>query len=145
MTLVEYLDAWKLDAVIHLDTLDEDAAKVPVLHARWWKYYAAERLRFKNFDRDYQALRHNKHVWYSGKMLDEDRVKLGWPPQPKLIRLREDIEQHVTADADIQKLAADRSLSEETVRFLEDVIKCINKRGYDIKNCIDYLKFKSGV
>lgn len=145
MTLDTYMDEWQRDAVISPDELDADARNVPLLHARWWRRYISERLRFKKLELDYKTLYHQKYEWYSGKMLDEDRIKLGWEPNPKLIRLREDIIRHIDADRDIQKLVGQRALVEETLRFLEDVIKSINKRGYDIKNAIDFLRFKSGV
>jgi hypothetical protein len=144
MTLDQYHLEWAADAVISADALDADARRVPMLHAKWWRFYTEERLSYRKLDFELQTLRHHKHEWFSGKMVDEERLALKWPPQPKLIRKREEIDRHVTADPDVMTLAMARAVLEETLHFLEDVIKSINKRGYDIKNAIDFLRFKMG-
>ena len=145
MTLEQYHDEWAVNAEIQLDRLDVEASHVPILHARWWRYYTTERLRYRKLEFELQTLRHYKYEWYSGKMDDSERIKLGWTPQPKLIRLKEAIDRHVNADPDVFQARKEAAVQEETLKFLEDVIKSINKRGYDIKNTIDFLRFKSGV
>jgi hypothetical protein len=115
-----------------------------MLHAKWWRFYAEERLRFRKLDLDYKKLFSQKHQWYAGKMVDEDRVKLGWPPNP-LKLMPAAIPRAIDADADVQTFVKTKIMAEETLRFLEDVIAQINKRGFHISNAINYLKFKMGV
>jgi hypothetical protein len=144
MTLDQYHVEWLQDARLPADTLDESARNVPYLHAKWWRFYAEERLKYKKIDLEYKVLYKHKVEWYSGKMLDEDRLDLKWPVNPRKI-LPAQLTTYIDADADIQTLQRSRILSEETLRFLEDVIKQINGRGFHIKNTIDFLKFKNGL
>lgn len=144
MTIDQYLDEWKKDAPIPPADLDEAARNVPMLHAKWWKFYAEERLRFRKLDLDYKLLYNNKYQWYNGKMIDEDRIKLGWPINPVKL-LPTAIPRHLDADRDVQTLVKSKGLLEETLKFLEDVIKQINGRGFHIANAVNFLKFKMGV
>jgi hypothetical protein len=145
MTIDQYHDAWDADAPMHKDDLGTDARNVPLLHAKWWRYYTSEKRRYRQLLHKYKTLYHQKYVWYNGKMLDEDRIKLGWEPQPLSIKRTADIERHIGADDDIQALMTERDDVEETLKFLEDVIKHINKRGFDVKNAIDYQRFQMGM
>lgn len=144
MTLDEYLLEWSKDGPIPADDLDTSARNVPMLHAKWWRYYAGERLRFRKLDLEYKTLYNNKFQWYNGKMIDEDRLKLGWPTNPVKV-LPAAIPRYLDADVEIQTLMKSKIMLEETLKFLEDVIKQINGRGFHIANAINFLKFKMGV
>ena|SRR5579872_4141690 len=144
MTLSDYHTLWEQDAVINQDTLDEHARTVPNLHAKWWRFYASERLKFRKLDIESKSLYKNLLEYYTNKMLDEDREKLGWPPNPRLI-LSANVDTYIEADPHMIDLATKVAYQEELLRFLESVIGNINRRGYDIKNAIDFLKFKMGV
>ncbi len=144
VTLNDYAAEWKANAVIPADNLDESSRGVPNLHAKWLHFHAAERLRFRRLELDYKTLYNHKYQWYNGKMIDEDRLKLGWPPNPVKI-LPSAISRHIDADPDIQTLVKAKILAEETCRFLEEVVSQINKRGFHISNTINYLKWKMGV
>lgn len=145
MTLDALLGEWEADSKIDIENLELVASKVPYLHAKWWRHYTTEKLRYKKLSIELGTLKHNKHEWFAGRMVDETRLKLGWGPQPLRLRIREDIERHVNHDPDVMKASAGVALQEEIVRFLEGVIKSINDRGYLIRTTADYLKFKMGM
>lgn len=145
MTLDQLHAEWDKDAHIDLSNLAVESLRVPILHARWWRYYTTEKLRYRKATLDFDVLRKNKWEWLSGKMVDEDRTALGWEPQQRVLRLREDIERYLNADPDIVKAKAGIALLEETLRFLEGVIKSINDRGYTIRNAEEFQKFSMGV
>jgi hypothetical protein len=144
MTLDDYFKEWAKDAPVPADNLDESARQVPYLHAKWYRFWSTERLLYKKLDFEYKVLYNHKYQWYNGKMIDEDRKALGWPPNPlKLLPVA--IPRHMDADADIQKMLKQKVLAEETCKFLEDVVKQINGRGYYIATAVNFLKFKCGV
>ena len=144
MSLDKYQDEWSADADLDNSALDEAARNVPLLHAKWWKYYSAERLRFKMVDLQYKTLYRQKWEWLLGKMDDTERLQLGWPPQNLKI-LTTNVDVYLDGDAHIQELLKKRIVQEETLKFLEDVIKQINNRNFLIKSMIDFLKFKHGL
>jgi len=145
MTLDQLHKEWEADAEIDLTNLSVEAGRVPYLHARWWRRLTDERLKFRKLSLDFDKLRKDKWEWLSGKMVDEDRVKLGWEPQQRTIRLREDIERYFAGDPDIIKAKAGLALTEETLLFLKGVIESINFRNSTIRNAIDWQKFSQGV
>lgn len=143
MTLDQYQLEWEQDARISPDALDDDARNVPLLHAKWWRYYSGERLRFRKLDMQFKTLKLLRWEYFTGKLDDDERIKRGWPVQPLKI-LSQQVDMYLAADPVLQDAERLRILSEETLKFLEDVIKSINNRGFAIKNAIDYLRFKSG-
>ena len=66
MTLDQYLAEWQTDAALDLAALDESARAVPLLHAKWWRYYTYERLRYKKIDSDYKVLYRQKWEYFLG-------------------------------------------------------------------------------
>lgn len=143
MTLADYQDEWERDARIETSALDEAARNVPMLHAKWWRYYTDARLRWKNLDLKYKALYRQRYEYWSGRLDDAERIKLGWDVQPLKI-LSPQLPMYLEADNLLQEMARKRILIEETNRFLEDVIKSINGRGFVIKNMIDFIRFSQG-
>ena len=143
MTLDQYLDEWRNDADLDLSALEDAARKVPYLHAKWWKYYSHERLRYKKLDSDYKLLYRQKWEYFLGKMDDTEREELGWPPQPLKI-LSQNVSVYLDSDPALQVLSHKRVYLEEVLRFLEDVIKQIHTRNYQIKTALDYMRFAQG-
>jgi len=144
MTLDDYLNEWRADADLDLSALDEAARNVPLLHAKWWKYYSHERLRYRKIDSDYKLLYRQKWEYFLGKMDDADRERLGWEPLPLKI-LSQNVAVYMEGDPDIQDLLKKKAYLEELLKFIEDVLKQIHQRNYHVKNCIDFLRFKNGV
>jgi hypothetical protein len=144
MTLDQYLAEWQSDAEMDLAALEEAARNVPLLHAKWWKYYAYERLRYRKLDGDYKVLYRQKWEYFLGKMDDEEREALGWPPQPLKI-LSQNVGIYIEGDPAVQALLMRKVYLEEILKFIEDVLKQINNRNYTIKSAIDFLRFKNGV
>jgi hypothetical protein len=54
--------------------------------------------------------------------------------------LKQDIASYVDSDSEMIKLLTKISYQEEVVMLLEDIIKNINNRGFQIKNGIDWRK-----
>jgi DUF1365 family protein len=143
MTLDEYLTEWSKDAVFDLTELDQAARHVPILHAKWWKYFSAERLRYKKLDIESKLLVRQKWEWYMGKMDDDERKQLGWPIWSLKV-FPTNLSMYMDSDVLLQDFAKKKALAEETLKFLEDVIKNINVRNFAVKNAIDWCRFKSG-
>jgi hypothetical protein len=144
VSLDSLLTEWETDSKLDLSALDEAARNVPYLHAKWWRTYTTERLRYKKLDMEFKELKRLRWEYWSGKLDDADREKHGWPVQPLKI-LSQNVGTYLDGDPVLQQVEKSRVLTEETLRFLEDVIKHINGRNFVIKSAIDFLKFKMGV
>ena len=58
--------------------------------------------------------------------------------------VRQEVEQYLTSDADLSPVAAKLEVQELKLKFIEDVIKSINGRGYLIKSAVEWLRFSQG-
>ena len=74
----------------------------------------------------------------------DDLTELSWEPNPLKI-LRTDIGQYIDADQDIIQLNLKLVYQKEKVEFLENAIRSLNSRGFNIKSAIDWEKFKVGL
>ena len=105
MTLEQYQSEWVKDAELPPDELDAAARNVPLLHAKWWKFFSTERLRYKKADLEYKTLYKLRWEYWLGKLDDDERVKHGWPVQPLKI-LSPNITTYLDADPVLQPLIA---------------------------------------
>ncbi len=143
MTLDELMTDWTTDAALPKDALDEASRQVPYLHAKWWRRLSTEKLHLKKLDFEYKILYRDKVEWYGGKMLDEDRLKRKWPVNNRKV-LPAQMATYIDADTDVQELMRRRTMVDEAVTFLIDVIKHINGRGFLISNMVKFLAFSQG-
>ena len=143
MTLDELLENWKADSEIDRTELGEEAIKIPQLHSKYFKFYSTERLSLRKLEEDLKVLKKQKYEWFSGSMDYEDLNDLGWEPNPLKI-LRADIPQYIDADKDIVSLNLKIAYQKEKVDFLDNAIRSLNTRGYNIRAAIDWEKFKMG-
>jgi len=143
MKLEDYQALWAIDAKYELDRLDEAARDIPRLHSKWWKFYTTERLRFKMVQEKYKTLELLRWNYWLGKLDDTVRLEHGWPVQPLKI-LNANVQRHLDGDDVLH--AAQRSLTvvEETLKFMEGVIKQIDNRNYQVNTALGFLKFKNG-
>ena len=77
-------------------------------------------------------------------MSEEDLEANGWEPNPLRI-LKSDLNTYIDSDTDIIKQTSKMDYQKEKINFLENIIRSINNRGFQIKNAIDWEKFKVGI
>jgi len=131
------------DAKIERDELADESMKIPQRHSKYLKIYSAERLKLKSIDFKHKELLRLKHEYYVGTISDEDLMERGWQPNPLKI-MRSDIQMYIDADTDIVELLQKRALQQEKVDLVNDILKSINTRGFQIKNAIDWIRFTNG-
>ena len=143
MRLEDLHNLWTADQELDLSQPDVALRSVPLLHAKYWRLFSDERRSQVALKQEYDALRHAKFEWYLGRMDDADRIARGWPPQQLRI-VRQEVDIYISNDPDLVPLAARNATQELKLKFLEDVIKSINGRGYLISSYINWLKFSQG-
>ncbi len=137
-------ESWQQDSVFERDLLTEESIKVPQLHSKWMKMLSTERMRHKVTQAQYKEMYRIKHEYYRGDLDIEDIQAHGWEPMHLKI-LRTDLTMYLEADTDLIELQQKVDVQQEKVKFIEGVIQQINTRGFQIKNVIDWEKFKSGL
>lgn len=143
MKLDEIQLMWERDAQIDRTELGEESLRIPQLHSKYFKVFSQERLTLRKLEADYKRLFKDKYEWYNGSIAEETLQQYEWQPNPLKI-LRTDIPMHIEADMDIQSLQMKIEMQKEKVDFVENIIKSLTTRGYQIKGAIEWEKFKMG-
>jgi hypothetical protein len=116
---------------------------VPTLHAKYWKIYSHERRVYTALKAHYAKLRLQKLQYYTGKMSEDERKTLGWPPQNLKILVRE-ADPHLDGDEELVSLKTKLEDQDTKMKLLEDIIKSIGNRGFLVKTMVDYQRFSRG-
>ena len=140
MLVDEIAEMWIKDAVIDDVELDTESLKVPTLHAKYLKILYQEKLKLKSFTLKRKTVSRVLGEYYRGDLNSpEDLRELQREPWSRTV-LKQDLSNYVHSYKDMIKLLTKISYQEEVVSLLEDIIKNINNRGFQIKNSIDWRK-----
>jgi len=140
MLVDEITTMWLEDAKIDDVDLDTESLKIPTLHAKYLKLLYQEKLKLKSLVIKKRTLSHVLSEYYRGDLnTPEDLRELQREPWSRTV-LKQDLGSYVDSDKDMIKLLTKMAYQEEVVSLLEDIIKNINNRGFQIKNSIEWRK-----
>ncbi len=140
ITLDDVQHEWTIDSKIDPELLDEESIKIPQLHSKYLKYLSDVKLLKIKKEMEYRVLLREKFEYYTGKA--DEEVYKEKPFDLKI--LKQDLSLYMDSDSEIQELSARINYYEEIMFFLEKVLHCLNNRGFQIKNSIDWQKFMQG-
>ena len=143
MKLEEIQQSWEKDCVIDRSELGEESLKIPKLHSKYFNMFSAERMTLRKLESDLKKLYRVKYEYYSGTLDFDTLREYNWEPNPLKI-LRSDIGMYMDSDTDYQTMHLKYEYQKEKVDFLENIIKSLINRGFQIKSAIDWEKFKVG-
>lgn len=142
MNLEKIQEMWETDSHIDMDNLHDESIKSPQLHQKYYTLYTTIKLLHKKALDVFFKLKLERHSYYSGKAPAEDYVT---EPFPYKVRDKESMTLHLNADIKLSNCRLKVEYYEVMIEYLEDILKMIHNRGYQIKNSIDFLKFQSGM
>jgi hypothetical protein len=140
MNLDEIQKIWEEDSIIDPDNLHIESLKIPQLHSKYYKIYNNIILLKKIEENNYNTLRKEKWMYYSGKA-DPDVYKEN-PFDYKV--LKADIDKYMDSDKDLIKSSSKIDYYQTMLNYLDSILKIISNRTYQIKNSIEYMKFIAG-
>ena len=122
--------------------LCEESVKIPQLHQRYMDLFNTFFLMKKETEAKVKTMRRDKWIYYKGRASAE--VYKNMPFDLKLTT-REEIDMFIEADEEYQKVVLKVDYIEQTLTFLDSVLRQINNRTYQIKNAIEWEKFQNGL
>jgi len=144
MKLNEIQTMWAEDCKVDQTNLGRSAARVPELHAKYLNMLSSVRLQFRKAEADYLRLRKLKYRYYRGELTKEELSELGWEQYLNNRPLKNEMDEVMTTDDDIIQ-SMDKLEYIKTVLFqLEQILKSINCRTWDVKSAIEWYKFTNG-
>ena len=141
MTLDEIQEMWQRDSVIDPDNLHDESLKIPQLHSKYYTIYNTITLLREKARESYNRTRLERYNYYTGKAPAEVYVE---EPFPYKVRDKEALQRHLDADERLNKIDLKIRYYDIMLKFLEEVIRMISNRTYQIKNSIEFLKFTAG-
>ena len=141
--LNDYQNYAKNDLILDETQLDTESLKTPQLHSKYLNFLVDEKLRLTKLQYEYKVLRRKKWLYYTGKISQEELEDEGWEPF-ELTILKTDLDKFLDSDEDLQQIDIRKKYKETVVDYLNEVIKIINNRQWNIRSAIDWLKFTNG-
>ena len=133
---------WNEDSKIDPDNLHTESLNIPVLHSKYYDIYNTLMLLRKKAEQQRKNIRHERYEYFSGKSDPEVYIN---NPFPKKIRDKETMQKYLDADTKLSGVSLKIEYYEVMLRFIEEILKQITNRTYQIKNSIDFMRFSSGL
>ena len=134
-------EMWEKDSKIDIDNLHTESINIPVLHAKYYDIYNNLMLLRKKAEQQKKNIRHERYEFYSGKADPDVYIE---NPFPKKIRDKDTMSKYLDADEKLSGVSLKIEYYDVMLKYIEEILKQITNRTYQIKNSIDYIRFTSG-
>ena len=141
MNLEQIQEMWEKDSKIDPDNLHDESLKIPQLHSKYYTLYNTITLLRERAREQYNKVRLERYNYYTGKATAEVYAE---EPFPYKVREKDAIQRHLEADDRMNKVDMKIKYYDIMLKFLEEVIRAVSNRTYQIKNAIEWNKFQAG-
>ena len=141
MNLEQIQEMWEKDSKIDPDNLHDESLKIPQLHSKYYTLYNTITLLRERAREQYSKVKLERYNYYTGKATAEVYAE---EPFPYKVREKDAIQRHLDADDKMNKVDMKIKYYDIMLKFLEEVIRAVSNRTYQIKNAIEWNKFQAG-
>ena len=141
MDLDKIQEMWQKDSVIDPDNLHDESLKIPQLHCKYYTLYNTITLLREKARDSYNKTRLERYNYYTGKAPAEVYIE---EPFPYKVREKDAIQRHIEADEKLNAIDLKVKYYDVMLKFLEEIIRNVSNRTFQIKNAIEWNKFQSG-
>ena len=141
MNLDKIQEMWERDSHINPDNLHDESLKIPQLHSKHYTIYNTITLMREKARDSYNRIRLERYNYYTGKAPAEVYAA---EPFPYKVREKDAIQRHMDADEKLNTINMKIKYYDTTLKYLEEIIRIISNRTYQIKNAIEWNKFQAG-
>ena len=134
-------EMWEKDSKIDIDNLHTESINIPVMHSKYYDIYNNLMLLRKKAEQQKKNIRHERYEFYSGKADPDVYIET---PFPKKIRDKDTMSKYLDADEKLSGVSLKIEYYSVMLNYLEEILKQISNRTYQIKNSIDFMRFSSG-
>ena len=141
MNLETVQEMWEKDSIIDPDNLHDESLKIPQLHSKYYTIYNTITLLREKARETYSRVKLERYNYYTGKASAEVYAE---EPFPYKVRDKEALQRHMDADERLNKIDLKIRYYDIMLKFLEEIIKTVANRTFQIKNAIDWNRFQAG-
>ena len=135
-------EMWVKDSIMDTDNLHDESLKIPALHAKYHELYNNIILLKKKAEQQRKNIRHERYEYFSGKADPDVYVE---NPFPKKIRDKDTMQKYLDADEKLSAVSLKLDYYDTMINYIEDILKQIHQRNYQIKNAIEFMRFTAGL
>jgi predicted phosphatase len=142
MNLEKIQEMWQRDSVIDPDNLHDESLKIPQLHSKYYTLYNTITLLREKARTQHTKIKLERYNYYTGKAPEEVYVE---EPFPYKVREKDAIQRHLEADEKLTTIDLKIRYYDTQLKFLEEIIKNVSNRTFQIKNAIEWNRFQAGM
>lgn len=133
---------WENDSKMDIDNLHTESLNIPIIHAKYFDMYNTIILLKKKAEQQKKNIRHERYEYYTGKADPEVYVE---DPFPKKVRDKDALQKYLDADTKLSQISLKVEYYDVMLNYIENILKMIQNRTYQIKNSIEFMRFQSGM
>lgn len=135
---------WATDARIDETNLSDASLNIPNLHAKYLNILSSTKLSLRKAESDYLRMRKKKYRYYRGEMTRQELEDEGWEQWQGTKPLKNEMDEFLSTDNDLISLQDKAEYFKTVIYHLEQVMRSLNSRTWDIKNAVEFLKYSQG-
>lgn len=135
---------WAEDARIDETDLSAASLNIPMLHSKYLNILSSAKLTLRKADSDYLRMRKIKYRYYRGEMTKLELDERGWDQWLGTKPLKNEMDEFLSTDDDLIALQDKVEYYKTVIFHLEQIMRSLNSRTWDIKNSIEFLKYSQG-
>ena len=144
MKLSELTDEWTRDAPINETNLGHEAARVPILHSKYITVMSTTKLQLRKAESEYLNTRRLKYKYFRGEMTKQELEDENWSQYQGNKPLKNETDEFMQCDQYLNNLLDKAEYFKTVIYTLEQILRSINSRTWDIKSAIEWNKFTNG-
>jgi len=145
MRLTEIQEMWEQDSRIDETNLGRESTRVPTLHAKYLVYLSKVKLQLRKAESDYFNTRRLKYKYYRGEMTQQELEDNEWVQWQGNKPLKNEMDEFLQCDQHLIELEDKIEYFKTVIYTLEQILRSINSRTWDIKSAIEWTKFTNGM
>jgi hypothetical protein len=145
MNIEQLQEMWEADCEIDDNYLGEQSTATPKLHAKYVKMLVQVKLKHTKLQSDYNILRKSKFRYFRGEMSRDELAETGWNQWQGVKPLKNEMDEFLTGDADLNQLEVKIKYLETMIYLLESILQQIKARDWQIKTAVEWKKFLAGM
>lgn len=145
MNLTQIKESWEQDCQIDDLQISSESIRVPKLHSKYLNELVNYKLKQSKHKSDYKLLRKVKFRYYRGDLTKHELEQYGLEQYQGPKHLKNEMAEILDGDEDLIEVLTKIEYCDIVIQTLESIMKSISSRNFEIKNFIDYEKFRSGI
>jgi len=142
-TLKELQEKWAIDAVISENDLSGAALRTSNLHSNYVNEALTIKMQLVKLQMEIAQLQVLRGRYFRGEMTSAELKDKDWD-QWAYKTLRADVSDMIIASPDMQILLGRQEYLKIILYFLDSVLQEIRARSFNIKNAVDFIRWRSG-